>query len=128
MSAAAPGNFESQTKDGWFTELSTMWPGQGMSLKIDEVIFKGRSDFQVRSFTSSWNQSILHQLHRYARESIKLYNHIEKPYINVVPTLNMRSDLFCRMLPSSRLRLSAPFYCWMVLFSALTVMNSLTKK
>ena len=25
MSAAAPGNFESQTKDGWFTELSTMW-------------------------------------------------------------------------------------------------------
>lgn len=35
-------------KGGWFTELSTMWPGQGLSLKVEEVIFKGRSDFQVR--------------------------------------------------------------------------------
>lgn len=56
--SAAPGNFESQTKDGWFTELSTMWPGQGMSLKIDEVIFKGRSDFQVRNVVDHWSWSI----------------------------------------------------------------------
>ena len=35
-------------KEGWFTELSTMWPGMGMSLKVDEVLFEGRSDFQVR--------------------------------------------------------------------------------
>lgn len=32
---------------GWFTELSSLWPGQGMSLKIDEVLFQGKSDFQV---------------------------------------------------------------------------------
>ena len=25
-----------------------MWPGQGLSLQVDEVLFKGRSDFQVR--------------------------------------------------------------------------------
>lgn len=35
-------------KGGWFTELSTMWPGQGMSLKVKDVLFRGKSDFQVR--------------------------------------------------------------------------------
>mmetsp|Transcript_473 Transcript_473/g.1160 ORF Transcript_473/g.1160 Transcript_473/m.1160 type:complete len:309 (-) Transcript_473:41-967(-) len=33
-------------KDGWFTELSPMWPGMGMSLKVEEVLFTGRSQFQ----------------------------------------------------------------------------------
>ena len=45
--AAAPGAFRAQLKDGWFTELGSMWPGQGMSLKVDDVLFEGRSDFQV---------------------------------------------------------------------------------
>jgi hypothetical protein len=35
-------------KEGWFTELSTMWPGQGLSLKVKEVLFQQRSKFQVR--------------------------------------------------------------------------------
>jgi hypothetical protein len=34
-------------KQGWFTELSTMWPGQGLSLKVDGILFQGRSKFQV---------------------------------------------------------------------------------
>ena len=34
-------------KGGWFTELSTLWPGQGLSLKVDEVVFQDRSKFQV---------------------------------------------------------------------------------
>ena len=34
-------------KEGWFTELSTMWPGQGLSLKVEEVLYQGRSKFQV---------------------------------------------------------------------------------
>ena len=34
-------------KEGWFTELSTMWPGQGLSLKVEEILFQGRSKFQV---------------------------------------------------------------------------------
>ena len=34
-------------KDGWFTELSTMWPGQGLSLEVEEVLFHERSKFQV---------------------------------------------------------------------------------
>lgn len=33
-------------KDGWFTELSTMWPGQGLSFKVEEVLFRERSKFQ----------------------------------------------------------------------------------
>lgn len=32
--------------DGWFTELGSMWPGQGLSLKVNEVLYQGRSDFQ----------------------------------------------------------------------------------
>lgn len=34
-------------KDGWFTELSTMWPGMGLSLKVKEILFQGKSEFQV---------------------------------------------------------------------------------
>lgn len=33
-------------KGGWFTELSSMWPGQGLSFKVDEVLFRERSKFQ----------------------------------------------------------------------------------
>jgi len=50
MATSAPGTFKQgleTSKDGWFTELSTMWPGQGMSFKVGEVLFTGRSDFQV---------------------------------------------------------------------------------
>jgi len=32
--------------DGWFMEVSTMWPGQAMSLKVKEVLYHERSDFQ----------------------------------------------------------------------------------
>jgi len=32
--------------EGWLSEVSPMWPGQCMSLKIDEELFRGRSDFQ----------------------------------------------------------------------------------
>lgn len=35
-------------KGQWFTELSSMWPGQGLSLKVDEILFEGKSHFQVR--------------------------------------------------------------------------------
>ena len=34
-------------KGGWFTELSTMWPGQGLSFQVEDTLFKGRSKFQV---------------------------------------------------------------------------------
>jgi len=31
---------------GWFSEVGVMWPGQCMSLEVEEVLFQGRSDFQ----------------------------------------------------------------------------------
>ena len=31
---------------GWFGEVSDMWPGQAMSLRVDEELFRGKSDFQ----------------------------------------------------------------------------------
>ena len=34
-------------KEGWFTELSSMWPGQGLSLEVKEILFRQRSKFQV---------------------------------------------------------------------------------
>lgn len=36
----------SLAKDGWFTETSTLWPGEGMSLKVKEVLHTSRSKFQ----------------------------------------------------------------------------------
>ena len=44
---AVPGTLQQGLKDGWFTELSSMWPGQGMSFKVNEVLHTVRSDFQV---------------------------------------------------------------------------------
>lgn len=33
-------------KDGWFSEVSDLWPGQCMSLEIEQVLHKEKSDFQ----------------------------------------------------------------------------------
>ena len=44
--APATGFYDSLIQDGWFTEKETMWPGQRMSLEIEEVLENGRSDFQ----------------------------------------------------------------------------------
>ena len=47
---AQPGTMDdglNAVKEGWFTELSTMWPGQGLSLEVKEVLFRQRSKFQV---------------------------------------------------------------------------------
>ena len=47
-------------KDGWFSESEGMWPGQAMSLKVEEVLWEGRSDFQdVLVFRSSTYGTVL---------------------------------------------------------------------
>ena len=33
-------------KAGWFSELSTLWPGQCLSLEVEEVLFHEKSKFQ----------------------------------------------------------------------------------
>ena len=47
-------------RDGWFRESEVMWPGQAMSLKIEEVLWEGRSDFQdILVFKSSTYGTVL---------------------------------------------------------------------
>lgn len=33
-------------QDGWFREINKFWPGQCMSLKVDKVLFHGKSKYQ----------------------------------------------------------------------------------
>lgn len=36
----------SSIMNGWFSEISPMWPGEAHSLKVDEILFQGKSDYQ----------------------------------------------------------------------------------
>eukprot|EP00729_Bicosta_minor_P015552 gene15552-7927_t len=46
--------------DGWFRESEVMWPGQAMTIKVDEVLFEGKSDFQdVLVFKSETYQEMI---------------------------------------------------------------------
>ncbi|RDA87133.1 hypothetical protein CP532_4295 [Ophiocordyceps camponoti-leonardi (nom. inval.)] len=49
------GNIEHPTiKDGWFREMSEMWPGQAMMLKVEKVLHHEKSKYQdVLAFKSS---------------------------------------------------------------------------
>lgn len=40
-------------RSGWFTELSTMWKGQGLSFQVEQTLFQDRSQFQVDTQISS---------------------------------------------------------------------------
>ncbi|CAH9087813.1 unnamed protein product, partial [Cuscuta epithymum] len=45
---------------GWFSEISPMWPGEAHSLKVESVLFKGKSDYQdVLVFQSSTYGKVL---------------------------------------------------------------------
>ncbi|XAR48056.1 Spermidine synthase [Bertholletia excelsa] len=45
---------------GWFSELSPMWPGEARSLKVEKVLFQGKSEYQnVVVFQSSTYGKVL---------------------------------------------------------------------
>ncbi|TYH25494.1 hypothetical protein ES288_A03G173500v1 [Gossypium darwinii] len=45
---------------GWFSEISPMWPGEAHSLKVEKVLFQGKSDYQnVMVFQSSTYGKVL---------------------------------------------------------------------
>merc|ERR1712035_261362 len=47
-------------KDGWFTESCTLWPGQAMSLQVEEVLYNKKSKFQdVMVFKSKTYGNVL---------------------------------------------------------------------
>nr|XP_016446558.1 PREDICTED: putrescine N-methyltransferase 1-like [Nicotiana tabacum] len=33
-------------KPGWFSEFSALWPGEAFSLKVEKLLFQGKSDYQ----------------------------------------------------------------------------------
>lgn len=46
--------------DGWFSERGELWPGQAMSLKVEEVLFHGQSEYQdILVFRSSTYGTVL---------------------------------------------------------------------
>uniref|UniRef100_A0AAY4BPL5 Spermidine synthase n=1 Tax=Denticeps clupeoides TaxID=299321 RepID=A0AAY4BPL5_9TELE len=47
-------------KEGWFTETCTLWPGQAMSLQVEEVLYHQKSQFQdVMVFKSKTYGNVL---------------------------------------------------------------------
>jgi len=48
---------------GWFSELSTMWPGQCLSLEVDEVLYHEKSKYQDVMVLQTYVYS---QLYHYA--------------------------------------------------------------
>lgn len=65
VSAAAVASAEqddsiSSVIPGWFSEISPMWPGEAHSLKVEKVLFQGKSDYQkVLVFESSTYGKVL---------------------------------------------------------------------
>jgi len=33
-------------KEGWFSEFGTLWPGQCLSIEVEEILFQGKSQYQ----------------------------------------------------------------------------------
>ncbi|GAB2280437.1 hypothetical protein Dimus_015069 [Dionaea muscipula] len=53
-------DFISSVIPGWFSEISPMWPGEAHSLKVEKILFQGRSLYQnVMVFQSSTYGKVL---------------------------------------------------------------------
>ena len=35
-----------QIQNGWFSEINNQWPGQALSLEVEEILYTGRSKHQ----------------------------------------------------------------------------------
>ncbi|TKY58630.1 Spermidine synthase 2 [Spatholobus suberectus] len=54
------GNGLSSVIPGWFSEISSMWPGEAHSLKVEKILFQGKSEYQnVMVFQSSTYGKVL---------------------------------------------------------------------
>ncbi|KAI3516296.1 hypothetical protein L1887_15210 [Cichorium endivia] len=53
-------NHMSSVIPGWFSEISPMWPGEAHSLKVEKILFQGKSDYQnVMVFQSATYGKVL---------------------------------------------------------------------
>ncbi|BAT74662.1 hypothetical protein VIGAN_01237500 [Vigna angularis var. angularis] len=54
------GNGLSSVIPGWFSEISSMWPGEAHSLKVEKILFQGKSEYQnIMVFQSSTYGKVL---------------------------------------------------------------------
>jgi spermidine synthase len=52
--------FLSKPTDGWFREISEMWPGQAMTLKVNQVLHHEKSKYQdILIFESTDHGTVL---------------------------------------------------------------------
>lgn len=35
-----------RVRSGWFSEINDLWPGQCMSLEVEEILYHQQSDYQ----------------------------------------------------------------------------------
>ena len=65
-------------KEGWFSEMSVMWPGQAMSLEVQEVLFHEKSKYQDVKVLKT-------QVYKHSWFSL-----ISLVYVNVIIVLNAK--------------------------------------
>jgi len=47
-------------QNGWFSEVNDQWPGQALSLEVDEILFEGKSKHQdILVFKSKHHGKVL---------------------------------------------------------------------
>ncbi|XP_024987362.1 spermidine synthase 1 isoform X1 [Cynara cardunculus var. scolymus] len=60
IATANGGGCISSVIPGWFSEISPMWPGEAHSLKVEKILFQGKSDYQdVMVFQSATYGKVL---------------------------------------------------------------------
>lgn len=49
-----------EIRNGWFSEISTLWPGQCFSLKVEKILYEEKSEFQdIKIFKSANHGPVL---------------------------------------------------------------------
>ena len=102
-------------KAGWFTELSTMWPGQGLSLKVEEILFQGRSKFQVIQLATCTSNLTVTEPHRcigWGQKGVPGSACAPPAVAGKQQELKCDMTMPCRMSASSSPHPLAKFCCW----------------
>lgn len=59
-------------RNGWFSEISRLWPGQAMSLEVEEVLFQERSKFQDVLVFKRWVSDLYRPVNPFQRAWIAI--------------------------------------------------------
>lgn len=136
---AVPGTAQAGldvARSGWFTELSTMWKGQGLSFQVEKTLFQDRSRFQVTCLSGPNMTPYTQYISRSQHEAFNLglqdvcvfqTNAFGKVLVLDGRPVHLASYIMPCMLLWSQTPL-ATCICPQVSFSALRRTSSLTRK